>query len=325
MDYNMILDNYSQFFVIDALYRYTGEVLNKPEIIYVIDHHYDEENNCWPLQQLLDSSECDPYSHTLLFDMHLHDDIFVKYNPLCIPFFCATTVKEFQKENIIPNWTNKTKTFNFMINKMRPHRVALLKLVEELNLTDCTYSLPWTTNPFTSLPVTNYMIGTETQLTQGIARSESTRNSQNYKQLLQKTVFESSCISLITEPTFIEKEALITEKTIMSIYGGNIPIWVSGWRCADSMQRLGFDVFDDIVDHSYQTLEDPLQRVRNSITLNKKLLSNFEITTSIIKRLQHNLDLITSGVFEKEVEKQLHETNFTLCRKHAGLSLQLKV
>lgn len=310
--------------LINSLYRYQGERLQEPAVIFVVDHHYVEATKTWPLQQLLENSICDPYSHTLLFDMHLHDDIFVKYNPLCIPFFCARMVDEFQKENIVPNWTNKTKTFNFMINKLRPHRVALLKLVEELNLTNYTYSLPWQENPFTSLPVTNYMIGTETQMTQGI-RSGSIRNSQNYKQLLQKTVFEPSCISLITEPTYIEKEALITEKTIMSIYGGNIPIWVGGWRCADSMQRLGFDVFDDIVDHSYQTLEDPLQRVRNSITLNKKLLSNFEITTSIIKRLQHNLDLITSGVFEKEVEKQLHETNFTLCRKHAGLSLQLKV
>ena len=310
--------------LINSLYRYQGERLQEPAVIFVVDHHYDEATKTWPLQQLLENSICDPYSHTLLFDMHLHDDIFVKYNPLCIPFFCATTVNEFQKENIIPNWTNKTKTFNFMINKLRPHRKRLLELVEELNLTNYTYSLPWRENPFTSLPVTNYMIGTETQMPQGI-RSGSIRNSQNYKQLLQKTVFEPSCISLITEPTYIEKEALISEKTIMSIYGGTIPIWVGGWRCADSMQRLGFDVFDDIVDHSYQTLEDPLQRVRNSITLNKKLLSNFEITTSIIKRLQHNLDLITSGVFEKEVEKQLHETNFTLCRKHAGLSLQLKV
>jgi len=310
--------------LIDSLYRYTGERLQESTVIFVVDHHYDETTKIWPLQQLLDNSKCDPYSHTLLFDMHLHDDIFVKYNPLCIPFFCATTVKEFQKENIIPNWTNKTKTFNFMINKLRPHRKRLLELVEELNLTNYTYSLPWRENPFTSLPVTNYMIGTETQMPQGI-RSGSIRNSQNYKQLLQKTVFEPSCISLITEPTYIEKESLISEKTIMSIYGGTIPIWVGGWRCADSMQRLGFDVFDDLVDHSYQTLENPLQRVKNSITLNKKLLSNFEITTSIIKRLQHNLNLMVSGVFEKEVEKQLHETNFTLCRKHASLSLQLKV
>ena len=310
--------------MIDSLYRYTGEVLYKPEIIYVVDHHYDEENNCWPLQQLLDNSKCDPYSHTLLFDMHLHDDIFVKYNPLCIPFFCATTVKEFQKENIIPNWTNKTKTFNFMINKLRPHRVALLKLVEELNLTNYTYSLPWQENPFTSLPVTNYMIGTETQMTQGI-RSGSIRNSQNYKQLLQKTVFEPSCISLITEPTYIEKESLISEKTIMAIYGGTVPIWVGGWRCADSMRMLGFDVFDDLVDHSYQSLEDPLRRVEKSIELNLDLLSSFTMTPQILLRLQHNLDLMLNGVFDKQIEKQLHETNFTLCREHVGLSVQPKV
>ena len=253
--------------LINSLYRYQGERLQEPAVIFVVDHHYDEATKTWPLQQLLENSICDPYSHTLLFDMHLHDDIFVKYNPLCIPFFCATTVKEFQKENIIPNWTNKTKTFNFMINKLRPHRKRLLELVEELNLTNYTYSLPWRENPFTSLPVTNYMIGTETQMPQGI-RSGSIRNSQNYKQLLQKTVFEPSCISLITEPTYIEKESLISEKTIMAIYGGTVPIWVGGWRCADSMRMLGFDVFDDLVDHSYQSLEDPIERIDKSIELN---------------------------------------------------------
>jgi len=310
--------------LIDSLYRYTGELLQEPTVIFVVDHHYDEENNCWPLQQLLDNSKCDPYSHTLLFDMHLHDDIFVKYNPLCIPFFCATTVKEFQKENIVLNWTNKTKTFNFMINKLRPHRKKLLKLVEELNLTNYTYSLPWRENPFTSLPVTNYMIGTEKQMPQGI-RSGSIRNSQNYKQLLQKTVFEPSCISLITEPTYIEKESLISEKTIMAIYGGTVPIWVGGWRCADSMRMLGFDVFDDLVDHSYQSLEDPLRRVEKSIELNLDLLSSFTMTPQILLRLQHNLDLMLNGVFDKQIEKQLHETNFTLCREHVGLSMQPKV
>jgi hypothetical protein len=310
--------------VIDSLYRYTGERLQEPAVIFVVDHHYDETTKSWPLQQLLDNSKCDPYSHTLLFDMHLHDDIFVKYNPLCITFFCATTVKEFQKENITINWTNKTKTFNFMINKLRPHRKKLLKLVEQLNLTNYTYSLPWIKNPFTSLPVTNYMIGTEKQMPQGI-RSGSIRNSQNYKQLLQKTVFEPSCISLITEPSYIEKEALISEKTIMAIYGGTIPIWVGGWRCADSMRMLGFDVFDDLVDHTYQSLEDPIRRVEKSIELNLDLLSSFTMTSQILLRLQHNLDLMLDGVFEKQIEKQLHETNFTLCREHANLSVQPKV
>ena len=309
--------------LIDSLYRYTGELLQEPTVIFVVDHHYDEATKTWPLQQLLDNSKCDPYSHTLLFDFNIHDDIFVKYNPLCIPFFCATTVKEFQKENIVPDWTNKTKTFNFMINKLRPHRIRLLKLVEQLNLTNYTYSLPWRENPYTSLPVTNYMIGTEIQMPQGI-RSGSIRNSQNYKQLLQKTVFEPSCISLITEPTYIEREAILTEKTIMAVYGGTIPIWVGGWRCADSMRSLGFDIFDDIVDHSYQALENPIARVNKSISLNKDILSSFTITPAIQQRLKYNLKLMTSGIFEQEVEKQLDGTNLYLNKQYNSLSVEYK-
>ena len=309
--------------LINSLYRYTGELLQEPTVIFVVDHHYDEATKTWPLQQLLDNSKCDPYSHTLLFDFNIHDDIFVKYNPLCIPFFCATTVKEFQKENIVPDWTNKTKTFNFMINKLRPHRKRLLELIEQLNLTNYTYSLPWRENPYTSLPVTNYMIGTEIQMPQGI-RSGSIRNSQNYKQLLQKTVFEPSCISLITEPTYIEREAILTEKTIMAVYGGTIPIWVGGWRCADSMRSLGFDIFDDIVDHSYQALENPIARVNKSISLNKDILSSFTITPAIQQRLKYNLKLMTSGIFEQEVEKQLDGTNLYLNKQYNSLSVEYK-
>ena len=307
-------------FIINSKYRYNGEILSKPTTILVIDHHYDEVNGIWPLQQLLDNSKCDPYSHTLLFDMNLHDDIFVKYNPLCIPYCCTWLFDEFEKENIVPDWTNKTKTFNFMINKSRPHRVRLLKLIEQLGLRNFTYSLPWIENPYTRLPVTNYMIGTEIQMPHGI-RSGNIRNSRNYKQLLQKTVFEPSCISLITEPTYIEKESLIDEKTIMAIYGGTIPIWVGGWRYADAMKELGFDVFDDIVDHSYQSLEDPIERIDKSIELNLDLLSSFTMTPQILERLQHNLDLMLDGVFEKQLEKQLRDTNFTLSRDHAGLCI----
>jgi len=309
--------------LINSLYKYQGELLQEPTVIFVVDHHYDEATKTWPLQQLLDNSKCDPYSHTLLFDFNIHDDIFVKYNPLCIPFFCATTVKEFQKENIVPDWTNKTKTFNFMINKLRPHRKRLLELIEQLNLTNYTYSLPWRENPYTSLPVTNYMIGTEIQMPQGI-RSGSIRNSQNYKQLLQKTVFEPSCISLITEPTYIEREAILTEKTIMAVYGGTIPIWVGGWRCADSMRSLGFDIFDDIVDHSYQALENPIARVNKSISLNKDILSSFTITPAIQQRLKYNLKLMTSGIFEQEVEKQLDGTNLYLNKQYNSLSVEYK-
>ena len=287
--------------LIDSLYRYAGEILVEPTTIYVMDHHYDEVNNVWPVQQLLDASPC---THTLVLGINLHDDVCAKYNPIVAPIMTADDYKDFHLTHIDVDWTNKTVPFNFMINKERPHRIRLLQMIEDAQLTDFTYSLPWLDNPYTGLKPTNYMIGIETQMAQGI-KSGPIKNSENYVKLLQKNVFEPSCISLITEPTYIEKEAQLTEKTIMAIYGGTIPIYIGGWRCADSMKLLGFDVFDDIVDHSYETLEDPWERIEKAFYLNIHLLENFAISNSIIERLQHNLDLLTSGVFDREVDKQL--------------------
>ena len=56
---------------IDSLYRYAGEVLTAPTTVYVVDHHYDEENNVWPVQQLLDASKVDPHKHTLIFNFNI--------------------------------------------------------------------------------------------------------------------------------------------------------------------------------------------------------------------------------------------------------------
>ncbi len=288
-------------FFINSLYRYNGEVLTEPTKILVVDHHYDEENDVWPLQQLLDASTCDPNDHTLYFDMMLHDDRFAQYNPICEPHTMEWLQREFEEENIVPDWTNKTVPFNFMINKERPHRIHLLRMIENAKLTNFTYSLPWLRNPYTSLKPTNYMIGTEIQLANSI-RFGNTRNSTNYKKLLQKNVFEPSCISLITEPTYIEKEAQLSEKTIMAIYGGTIPIYVGGWRSADSLRILGFDVFDDIVDHTYETLEDPWERVTKAFELNIDLLKSFTITDTVLRRMQSNLDLLTDGVFIKALK-----------------------
>lgn len=290
--------------VIDSLYRYSGEILHTPTVIRVIDHHYDETTNTWPLQQLLDASAIDPFQHTLIFDMNIHDDIFAKYKPICAPEYLAQQVKDFESLHIVPDWTGKNTVFNFMINKLRPHRARLLEIIKNLKLTNFTYSLPWLENTITDLPVTNYMIGSETQMPQGI-KSGSIRNCETYKYLLQKNVFEPSCISLITEPSYIEKEALLSEKTIMALYGGTIPIWVGGWRCAEALHNLGFDIFNDIVNHDYQTISDPWDRVEKAIYLNVNILQDFTVNDSILSRLRHNYDLMISGVFKNEVQKQL--------------------
>jgi hypothetical protein len=301
-------------------YRYHGEQLTSPEVIYIVDHHYNEEDKCFHVKQLLDNSLCDPHKHAVIFDHVLqHDDVLKDYPLISFPSFLARENTEFIQQQIQPEWNNKTSTFNFMINKPRPHRVQLLEMLEEFGLTDYCHSLAWQTNSVNIIPVTNYRFGPEIVMERGV-RNGSFKNAQTYQGLLQKTVFEPTCISLVTEPAYYERETIITEKTLMSMYAGTIPIWVGGWRIPDYLKQAGFDTFDDIVDHSYQNLIDPADRCRQAIELNLDLLRYFDITKRINwecrDRLKKNLDLLENNYFKTNC--------LTIINQHSG-QLQQKL
>jgi len=215
----------------------------------------------------------------------------------------AREALEFVEQSISPNWNSKKYAFNFMINKPRLHREQLLQLIDQYNLTSFSHSLCWKNSPVNRIPVTNYRIGEEVQLDQGI-KNRSYRNSTTYQSLLQRRIFETTCVSLITEPAYTEQQTIVTEKTIMAIYGGTIPIWVGGWRIADYMRNQGFDVFDDVVDHSYQCLSDPAQRVAQAVASNLDLLRepDLDFFDRYQHRLQRNYNLARSGIWQQQCD-----------------------
>ena len=290
--------------VVGSMYCYQGEQLSSPEIIVVRDHHYNEDNQCFPIKQLLENSMCDPKEHVIIFDHVLqHHDVLKDYQLISFPSFLARENTEFIQQQIQHDWSNKTATFNFMINKPRPHRFQLLELIEEFRLTDYCHSLAWKTNSVNGIPVTDYRFGPEIAMERGI-RNGSFRNAYTYQGLLQKTVFEPTCVSLITEPAYYERETIITEKTIMSMYAGTIPVWIGGWRIPDYLKQAGFDIFDDIVDHSYQDLADPADRCRQAVELNLDVLRYFDLTKRInwqcCDRLKKNVELLETNYFRKK-------------------------
>jgi hypothetical protein len=315
-------------------YTYNGEILTKPEIIWINDHCFNEEDQCFHVKTLLENSKVDPQLHTLIFDHINHEDELKDYQCVHFPIFLASESQEFLNADIETNWNHKPKTFNFMINKARPHRIFLLQVIEHFKLTNYSHSLPWqdntidtarcsnlpkfTDNPTllniingiakTSAPVTNYKFGPEKTLSKAIINGNFL-NAETYKSLLKTNVFEPSCISIVSEPVFFEKEALVTEKTIMAIYGGTFPIWFGGWKCAESMRYLGFDVFDDIIDHSYEDLPNPIERCYYAIERNLHLLTDYNKTKKLAdqcyERFQHNLDLLISNVCLEECFAQI--------------------
>ena len=317
--------------VFGPTYQYQGEILTQPAIIYLDDHHYDEANRCFQVEKLLANSECDPQQHLLIIEGLGHDDVLSQYNCMTFPRYVTDVCHQFNNYNIQPDWSKKTFVFNFMINKPRLHRNFLLMLITHFGLTNYTYSLPWkekhlgskrllalTNNDHyrniiseyvtTDIPGTAYMFGTEDLLDQGLQNGRFT-NQETYDKLLRSTVFEPSCISLITESLFFERETRISEKTIMAIYGGTIPIWVGGWRHADRLSELGFDIFNDVVDHRYQTIPDPLDRCYSAIERNIDLLRDPDRVCQFVQdnqaRFEHNLKLCRQNVFSGHLDNQI--------------------
>lgn len=217
-----------------------------------------------------------------------------------------------------------------MINKPRLHREFLLILIDHFELNNYAHTLCWknssvskstlskltekyqslVSNTAITVEPKNFLLGQERLLDRGL-QYRHIKNCENYQRFLQKEVFEPTCISVITEPAFFEKESILTEKTIMSIYSGTLPIWVGGWRCADALRKFGFDVFDDVVDHSYQNMEDPFDRCYYAIERNLDLLRDFSRAQEFINqnqhRLKHNLELVLSNVFLKDCFVQVEK------------------
>lgn len=283
-------------------YRYSGEILLSPEIIYVQDHHHDPDHG-YAVEALLANSQCDPARHLMVFDHVNIQDHFVNVPTVCLPLLLAAECHEFNQQGIVPDWRSRTHAFNFAINKPRPNRQILLDMVDELSLRDYRHSLCWQSG-YGSIAPTHYRLGPERTLEQGILNG-SIPNSQTYADLLKSRVFEPTSISLITEPAFYERETIITEKTLMAIWAGTIPIWVGGWRCADFMRASGFDVFDDMVDHGYQSLPGARDRCQRAVLDNQHLLRSITDLSCWHDRLEHNLGLLKQNVFWHQIQQTL--------------------
>ena len=83
------------------------------------------------------------------------------------------------------------------------------------------------------------------------------------------------------------------EKYLIAVYSGCIPL-VQGYKIYDSLKKLGFDTFDDIIDTSSQDDKNPITAIWNLWDRNKVFLQHArEIIqrSDIQERLRHNFML----------------------------------
>ena len=261
-----------------------------------------------------------------------------------IPFYGLPLWVEKETKKIInqAKFSNDISTlncFNFMINRKQVNRFLCIKFVEWFKLTNFDYTWSAVDQRFDMSDILAELdlLGAQSPVDQQTRsfmlapiqlkkrfidyEKSSTDDSTRYKinnfggsvwawQNGLQELFSKSAISLITESLQYQKCAIFTEKTIYSVLGLTFPIWVGGgYNQASEWQRLGFDTFDDIIDHSYQSYDTLIERCYYAFADNLDLLSNkdksAELRSLCHDRLLKNRELLLQNQLGNFVDAEI--------------------
>jgi hypothetical protein len=125
-------------------------------------------------------------------------------------------------------------------------------------------------------------------------------NVSNFNRRL-RSKYQNSFVEIVSESSFSAPSFMLTEKTLNSVYGCNFPILLSGVGAVGHLREVGFDVFDDIVDHSYDPIANPFDRIIAAVENNHRLLVDSNYVKKLWKSNQHrfekNIDLAQNTMY----------------------------
>ena len=143
-----------------------------------------------------------------------------------------------------------------------------------------------------------------------IYQTESGSNAKNFDASLRYH-YTNSFVEIISETLFNTLHFGISEKFLNSVYGCNFPIMIAGQGAVKFLTDIGFDMFNDIVDHSYDDIADPLDRLCASIDRNIKLLSDVNLVKQLWQdnrlRFLKNVDFAKNIMHEKFRQRAIDE------------------
>jgi hypothetical protein len=143
--------------------------------------------------------------------------------------------------------------------------------------------------------------------------SGQNHNIGNFENKL-RSMYRNSFVEIVGESQFAAPSFFITEKTAHSFYGCNFPIIMSGCGTVAHLRELGLDVFDDIVDHTYDTIANPFDRIVSAIDSNRRLLTNpvyaKQAWIQCRSRFERNVDVMRTIYtwYESRTRKKLAKT-----------------
>ena len=135
---------------------------------------------------------------------------------------------------------------------------------------------------------------------------------QNYHENLFP-VYEKTALEIISCSIFSEPTPTFGEKEIQSVYAKNFPIFIGSKGTANKFRDIwGIDIFEDIIDHSYDNIDDPTKRLKAAIDLNIHLLNGstpideiwFKNKTRFEKNCAHMDNLLYDSIYQRNFDHE---------------------
>jgi len=111
-------------------------------------------------------------------------------------------------------------------------------------------------------------------------------------------------INIITETNFYIPEIHISEKSFRPFYYMQLPIFVATDRHVENLRKkFGFDMFDDLIDHSYDLVRNNQKRMKMVFEEIKRLNNNKDLVIEFYKQNKHRFEK-NLNLFQKAYNKE---------------------
>ena len=254
-----------------------------------------------------------------------------------LPLYAERDTKIITDQLEFDNNLSTLYCFNFMINKKQINRFLCIKFVEYFKLINFNYTWSAVDQKFDMSKILTELdtLGSQSPLdtatrsailapiklkkqfieypqTQEIPSGSSIvdygGNAWTWKNGLND-LFSKSAISLITESVGYQRSTSFSEKTLYSVLGLTFPIWIGGLNHAAEWKRFGFDIFEDIIDHSYQSYDTLVERCYYAVFNNLHLLEDLQKTAELrifnLDRLLKNRKLLLENQLGKFIDQEI--------------------
>jgi hypothetical protein len=114
-----------------------------------------------------------------------------------------------------------------------------------------------------------------------------------------------SLSNLVTETAICEW--YVTEKSFQPLFCKKIPIIIGAKGINKFLINEGFDLFEDLVDYSFDSIEDEDLKINSVISCNKNLLQQYSCNSIIEQRLEYNRQHYLTTWVNKKIETLINQ------------------